>query len=534
MGIRQANKSLRFIFILLCGIVLGYIVMFEPLYAMINHSPLVNMTIVGVQIIGLIYTLFAYLSLCRGVKDWTRFERQLMTDIKEIDEVKLGGATRMLSHRLSELLYSKNEARSALLQALHDSFNRKSDAAGYISGLLVSLGLLGTFIGLTQTMGDIKSAVDIAIDGGGSDVKTLLGGIAAPLGGMSAAFGASLLGLLGSIIMGLAAHLLSSASEGLYEEIDEWTFAHYRPEESVIGILNGNGFAEGNGEGGQISSSGLVSGQISIDSTSGGSLLGSQVVHLLNCIYSHHQSTQAQSVEQMAIFNASLQVLLSHQETLINQQQYNAQLQSELLAKQDGIVNAIEQQHEYQQSTFNMFTNAQYETNSLLDRLTQFTHDTLMALQSLEEKQVSHLSGLHAELESVNTKLVEKNKQHDDAVLHYENVRNLFERSLQTLSENIAFLHENKVATSNVFEQVSSSLMSLKSETQGVRSQLLTIDSELRERTNSSSLILDSFKAQNNTLLACLAEMTQARMAMLSQHIVEPNIDNENRVTDEE
>jgi LysM repeat protein len=98
--------------------------------------------------------------------------------------------------------------------------------ANLLSGSLVGLGLVGTFIGLLQTLHEL-SGVFAALGGGsGSDsgamFSTMIVKLQGPMQGMGTAFVASLYGLLGSLVIGLTVSSVKSAGERLFRDVREF------------------------------------------------------------------------------------------------------------------------------------------------------------------------------------------------------------------------------------------------------------------------------------------------------------------------
>ncbi|HKZ96030.1 MAG TPA: flagellar motor protein MotA, partial [Hyphomicrobiaceae bacterium] len=99
------------------------------------------------------------------------------------------------------------------------------DTGRYMVGLLVFLGLLGTFWGLLETMRSVGAAISAIDTKGGESVAVfdeLKGNLAAPLKGMGTAFSSSLLGLAGSLVLGFLELQASHAHNRFYNELEEW------------------------------------------------------------------------------------------------------------------------------------------------------------------------------------------------------------------------------------------------------------------------------------------------------------------------
>jgi hypothetical protein len=94
----------------------------------------------------------------------------------------------------------------------------------YMTGLLVFLGLLGTFWGLIETVSSVGKVIEGLKIGGdaGSVFDTLREGLGAPLGGMGIAFSSSLFGLAGSLVLGFLDLQTSQAQNRFYTDLEDW------------------------------------------------------------------------------------------------------------------------------------------------------------------------------------------------------------------------------------------------------------------------------------------------------------------------
>ena len=100
------------------------------------------------------------------------------------------------------------------------------DITRYISNLLIFLGLLGTFFGLAVTVPavveTIRSLAPSEGEGGIEVFSRLMAGLEEQLGGMGTAFSSSLLGLAGSLVVGLLDLFAGHGQNGFYRELEEW------------------------------------------------------------------------------------------------------------------------------------------------------------------------------------------------------------------------------------------------------------------------------------------------------------------------
>ena len=112
------------------------------------------------------------------------------------------------------------------------------DITRYIAGTLVFLGLLGTFTGLSETVGAVGDTLKSL--NGGADVaavfEELKTGLAKPLSGMGVAFSSSLFGLAGSLVIGFLDLQASQAQNRFYNELEDWLSA-----ETELDLVGGDG-----------------------------------------------------------------------------------------------------------------------------------------------------------------------------------------------------------------------------------------------------------------------------------------------------
>src|SRR5262249_8580564 len=98
------------------------------------------------------------------------------------------------------------------------------DLSRYMTGLLIFLGLLGTFWGLIETVSSVGKVLENLKVGGdaGAVFEALKEGLAAPLGGMGVSFSSSLFGLAGSLILAFLDLQPSRAQNRFYTDLEDW------------------------------------------------------------------------------------------------------------------------------------------------------------------------------------------------------------------------------------------------------------------------------------------------------------------------
>lgn len=127
----------------------------------------------------------------------------------------------------------------AFLDSLANRLDEARDISRYLTGLLVFLGLLGTFWGLIETVGSVGSIINNLKVGGDADsvFEALKEGLSAPLGGMGISFSSSLFGLAGSLILGFLDLQTSQAQNRFYTGFEDWLATTVQD----IGVAGGDG-----------------------------------------------------------------------------------------------------------------------------------------------------------------------------------------------------------------------------------------------------------------------------------------------------
>ncbi|SEW01190.1 hypothetical protein SAMN05444851_0855 [Aliiroseovarius sediminilitoris] len=147
------------------------------------------------------------------------------------------------SNRGTHLQIGAASARS-ILDSIATRIDEARDITRYIVNLLIFLGLLGTFYGLATTVPAVVETIRSLAPGegeGGVEVfNRLMTGLEAQLGGMGTAFSSSLLGLAGSLVVGLLELFAGHGQNRFYRELEEWLSTITK-----ISFASGDGEAEG-------------------------------------------------------------------------------------------------------------------------------------------------------------------------------------------------------------------------------------------------------------------------------------------------
>ena len=137
--------------------------------------------------------------------------------------VLLAPMAAILGDRIGRMAMSTQMMRG-ILDSIANRLDEARDLSRYLTGLLIFLGLLGTFWGLIETVSSVGKVVEGCEPGGDSAsmFETLREGLAAPLGGMGISFSSSLFGLAGSLVLGFLDLQTSQAQNRFYTDLEDW------------------------------------------------------------------------------------------------------------------------------------------------------------------------------------------------------------------------------------------------------------------------------------------------------------------------
>ena len=204
---------------------LGY-VLHQDLLRVFMNTPILNGVIVAVLVIGIFFVMRQVISLWPEVKWLRRFhhreEGAPPLETHSIDLLVPLGT--MLGERQDRLRLSPTVTR-AVLDGIASRLDERRELTRYLIGLLIFLGLLGTFWGLLETIGAVADAIGkLQVAGGDATAMfaKLKESIEGPLKGMATAFGASLFGLSGSLVLGFLELQASQAQGRFHIELEEW------------------------------------------------------------------------------------------------------------------------------------------------------------------------------------------------------------------------------------------------------------------------------------------------------------------------
>jgi hypothetical protein len=210
------------VFLVLCALVI--VVLNKQIAVAFFANPGLNALIGAVALIGTILSFRQVIRLYPEVAWVNNFRIADPGLAIERHPVLLAPMAAILGGERSGRMRISQQTMRHLLDSIATRLDEARDISRYMTGLLVFLGLLGTFWGLIETVGSVGKVIDGLRVGGdaGALFDRLKDGLAAPLGGMGISFSSSLFGLAGSLILGFLDLQSSQAQNRFYTDLEDW------------------------------------------------------------------------------------------------------------------------------------------------------------------------------------------------------------------------------------------------------------------------------------------------------------------------
>ena len=210
------------VFLVLCGLVM--VVLNKQIITAFFANPGLNALIGAVLLIGIILSFRQVIRLYPEVAWVNNFRIADPGIALARHPTLLAPMAAILGGERSGRITISQQTMRHLLDSIATRLDEARDISRYMTGLLVFLGLLGTFWGLIETVGSVGKVIDGLKVGGdaGALFDTLKEGLAAPLGGMGISFSSSLFGLAGSLILGFLDLQSSQAQNRFYTDLEDW------------------------------------------------------------------------------------------------------------------------------------------------------------------------------------------------------------------------------------------------------------------------------------------------------------------------
>jgi hypothetical protein len=201
------------------------IVLYKQILAAFNQNPGLNTVIIGMLLIGIVFAFrhvlrlypeIAWVNGLRGAEPASHRPPVLLAPLRSIVGDRIG-------RTVSAPTAIPSQTMQAILESVATRLDEARDVSRYMTGLLIFLGLLGTFWGLVETVTSVGRVIEGLKIGGdaGSVFDALKDGLAAPLGGMGVSFSSSLFGLAGSLILGFLDLQSGQAQNRFYTELQD-------------------------------------------------------------------------------------------------------------------------------------------------------------------------------------------------------------------------------------------------------------------------------------------------------------------------
>ena len=210
------------IFLIIAGFIAA--ILYPQVRSAFMSNPGLNGLIIGVQVIGIAFAFRMVVRLFPEV-NWVNSFRVADPGLEVArPPVLLAPMATMLRDRIGRMMLTAPAMRS-ILDSIAMRLDESREISRYLIGLLVFLGLLGTFWGLLETVSSVGRTIS-SLDTGAADssviFEDLKAGLQAPLSGMGTAFSSSLFGLAGSLVLGFLDLQAGQAQNRFYTDLEDW------------------------------------------------------------------------------------------------------------------------------------------------------------------------------------------------------------------------------------------------------------------------------------------------------------------------
>ncbi len=206
--------------------------LFPVLRPIFDNNPGLNGLILGVLLFGIVWNLLQVFRLTTEVTwlDAYQSARERLSTVRAprllapMASMLTGREGRGPGGQERRLTLSATAMRS-LLDGISSRLDESRELSRYMTGLLIFLGLLGTFWGLLKTISAVSEVIG-GMTAGSGDLNLLFEqlkiGLVRPLAGMGTAFSASLFGLSGALVLGFLDLTAGQAQNRFFNELEEW------------------------------------------------------------------------------------------------------------------------------------------------------------------------------------------------------------------------------------------------------------------------------------------------------------------------
>jgi hypothetical protein len=214
--------------------------LFPQLERVFLHNVPLNSMILGAALIGVVFIFRMVLQLDPELA-WIESYKRSRQPLSRVAPRLLAPMATMLGERTDKQLSLSTMAMRTLLDGISSRLDESRDISRYLIGLMIFLGLLGTFWGLLDTVSSVGTVIQ-SLEIGSNDVASIFNnlktGLERPLAGMGTSFSSSLFGLASSLVLGFLDLQAGQAQNLFYNDLEEWL-------SSLTRLSSGSVIAEG-------------------------------------------------------------------------------------------------------------------------------------------------------------------------------------------------------------------------------------------------------------------------------------------------
>ena len=233
--LRLSSPQIFLVRIVVFLILVGFIglILYKRIETAFLANPGLNGLIFGVMLIGIVYGIRNVARLFREIRWANALPKGEAGTVKP--PILLAPMATLLGDRAPSSRISTVTLR-VILDSIGTRLDEAREVSRYLTGLLIFLGLLGTFWGLIETVGSLGGVLKSMQSGGdaGAMFDDLKSNLAAPLAGMSVSFTSSLFGLSGSLILGFLDLQAGQAQNRFYTELEDALTADTSAEPAAV------------------------------------------------------------------------------------------------------------------------------------------------------------------------------------------------------------------------------------------------------------------------------------------------------------
>ncbi|PTV95388.1 hypothetical protein C8J27_10421 [Rhodobacter aestuarii] len=295
---------------------------YGPISAIFKSNPWLNGVIFAVFAAGIVTCFWQVAQLIKAVSWIESFAADRPGRPQYKAPQMLAPLAALLGARGSTRSIATSAARS-ILESVGTRIDEARDITRYLSNLLIFLGLLGTFYGLATTVpGVVETIRALAPQPGESATavfERLMGGLEGQLGGMGTAFSSSLLGLAGSLVVGMLELFVTHGQNRFYRELEEW-----------ISSITRLSFAAAEGDSGEGSAMAEILDHMS------------EQMDALQTLFTRAEHARAQTETQLAHLSHAFADFAGRMAADLENRATQSQSLAQMAAGQDRLVTALE------------------------------------------------------------------------------------------------------------------------------------------------------------------------------------------------